>query len=357
MKQLLLFTLLGLIFSVTNAQPAIDSTDMPAPKDTVKRTQVSNLSAITYTATGSNFVWDFSVLEGNNETVDTFISVFSTPIAYIATYSNPFDQEHRATVASYQAAFQSPPGVTITDPYAFFKADNDFYGQVGFGASINGLTVPVKFDHADVMYRFPLQMGNTDTSISEYNLSIPGFGYYGERKIRINHVDGWGTLYLPADTFAVVRVRSDMQIYDTIHLDSLGFGFGFDRNETEYKWLAKGYKLPVFQVNKRQGGMGGNNASGLFIDHRPANWGTPDLSSPGNIKVSPVPAFDLIKVTNPFAPGKSRWIISDMTGRLIDQGESPNDHMTLSVRGLQQGLYLLRIISEGKTAARVIIKG
>ena len=71
----------------------------------------------------------------------------------------------------------------------------------------------------------------------------------------MNHVDGWGTLITPYGTFSVLRQKSEVYEYDSIYIDSLGFGVPVTRNYTEYKWLAKGMKIPVLQVNDNFGGL------------------------------------------------------------------------------------------------------
>jgi|WetSurMetagenome_2_1015567.scaffolds.fasta_scaffold118499_1 hypothetical protein len=343
MKTFLLTSLSILAWTIAiKAQPAIDNTDMPVPNDTIARTVVTNLSSIEYVTTDSNYIWDFSMLDGTDQSIDTFISVFSTPITYIATYSNPFDQEHKATVASSQPAFQSVPGVQIADMYNFYKDTITYYGQVGFGAEINSLPVPVKYDHGDILYHFPMIFGAADSSFSQYSLNIPSLGYYGERKKRINYTDGWGTLYLPADTFEVFRVRSELQIFDSLYIDSLGFGFGFNRTETEYKWLAKGNKMPVFQVNKRQGGMGGNNTDAWFVDNRQADYSISENSQDGNILIYPNPAQDKIYLQTDGVQIMI-WQLFDSWGRSIESGNYTADFYDIDVSGLSNGMYFLSV--------------
>jgi hypothetical protein len=101
----------------------------------------------------------------------------------------------------------------------------------------------------DYLYRFPLNYGDQDTSASNFVLTVPTLGTYGQSQMRYNEVDGWGTLYLPADTFEVLRVKSTLMIRDTLYIDQFSFGFAFPRPETvEYKWLAVGKDQPVLQI-------------------------------------------------------------------------------------------------------------
>jgi hypothetical protein len=346
---LLVLTIQGLCLAQTN----IDSTNMPVPGDTIKRNQVSNLSSINYVITDSNYIWDFSAINGTTSKTDTFLSVLSTPITYIATFSNPFDQPHKATVALLIPSLQSLPGMQITEMYGFYKNSYDFYGQVGFGAKLNGVPIPVKYDHADVLCRFPLQIGNTDTSSSNYSVSIPNLGYNAERKYRINYVDGMGTLYLPGDTFEVVRIKSVCQIFDSLYIDSLGFGFGFNRTETEYKWYSPECHLPVFQVTARQGGgMGGNSTEAWFLDHRDPSAGI-RTDAYTSLHLFPVPANEKLCVSGEEINNAS-YIIYDLSGKIAAKGSVQNQEIPVSM--LPKGCYVLQIFSSTPPLRQLFIK-
>src|SRR6185369_9997600 len=79
---------------------------------------------------------------------------------------------------------------------------------------------------------------------------IPNFGYYRKQQTRTNEVDGWGTLITPFGTFNTLRVKSTLNITDSIYLDTLGFGLTIPRQTiVEYKWLAPGKKIPVLEVD------------------------------------------------------------------------------------------------------------
>lgn len=336
------------------AQPSIDSTHMPAPGDVVIRTVVNNVGDIDFVPSDSNMIWDFSVLDGVSSIGDTFIGVLSTPFTYIATFNNPFDQEHKASVASRQPPMQSAPGITITNMYNFYKSAYGYYGIVGFGAEVNSIPIPVKYDHADTIYNYPLTFGNIDSSFSQYDINIPNLGYNAERKHRTNYVDGWGTLYLPGDTFDVIRIRSVLRIFDSIYIDSLGFGIGFNRNETEYKWIATESKLPVLQVTQRQGGgMGGNSTDAWFLDNRDHS-GFPSTANTPGIRIYPNPGKDVIYI---IASGNNvlSCQIRDMQGRLVLNGNC-DPVQGISVSSLIPGLYFITITHNESTTTELFIK-
>ena len=55
---------------------------------------------------------------------------------------------------------------------------------------------------------------------------------FSQDQVRNNVVDGWGTLYLPADTFQVLRVKSTLQRSDSIYIEQFSFGFRLPEPET-----------------------------------------------------------------------------------------------------------------------------
>jgi hypothetical protein len=158
-------------------------------------------------------------------------------------------------------------GVSISDVYNFYYKNSTEFRQTGIGATINGLGVPIAFNNKDVIYRFPMNYGDTDTSFSDYSISIPNLGYYGHDQERISEVDGWGTLITPYGTFNTLRIKSEITGNDTLFADTLGFGFSFPSQAiTEYKWLADQSGIPILQINTTQGFLGTTITSVVYRD-------------------------------------------------------------------------------------------
>ncbi len=149
-------------------------------------------------------------------------------------------------------------GVTVSDVVAFYYKSTTLYQQTGYGATINNIGVPIGFNSKDVLYRFPMNFGDTDTSPSDFNINIPNLGYYGHDQVRVSEVDGWGTLITPYGTFNTLRIKSSITGNDTLFLDTLGFGFNFPSPATiEYKWLGTTKNIPLLQITMTAGSFGG----------------------------------------------------------------------------------------------------
>ncbi|MEI6766163.1 MAG: T9SS type A sorting domain-containing protein [Bacteroidota bacterium] len=349
---LFLISLTGMAFS----QIVIDSLYMPQPGQIIPRKSTGDPGSINYAATDSAYIWDFRTLVPLQQTGDTFVSVSSTNIVYLAVFANPFNKPFQATVASPQS-MPAIPMVTINDPYYFYKSSNSEYSLLGMGAKINSIPMPVKYDNPDVWYHFPVTFGTTDSSHSKFNISIPNLGYYGQDKRRTNIVDGWGTLYLPTDTFDVIRIKSIVHTTDTLHSDSLGFGIKFNRTDIEYKWIAQEYSVPVLQVTESSGGMGPGSTSLVFIDHTVFPNAIAEISTENNINILPNPSDGhfTLNLSQPKS-GASQIDVYNMNGQNVFSGQCfGNNKSEIDISGQPAGIYLLRMMSEGKLISKKLV--
>jgi hypothetical protein len=254
-KQLLGLLLLTLVTSVAGAQQAIviTRTDMPNVNDTFRLSVSDNLlGIIDLNDTGADRDWNYATLPVYTQRTEGFVDpVFGTPLAYNITFSNFFDPEHFATIAAPNALGSQQFGfgpVQMEEVYDFFRETNTFFANVGMGATINNVPVTSKMQPRDIIYRFPMEFGSTDQSFSQFGFDVPGFGHYGQKMLRTNSVDGWGTLVTRFGTFDALRVYTELERTDTVSLQ----GFGFDQQrpkEFEIKWLGKEQGIPLLRVS------------------------------------------------------------------------------------------------------------
>ncbi len=351
MKKLYILITIALISSDwASAQINIDKNDMPLSGQIYPKYTFIDGSATNYATSGANFIWNFSNLISTTISGDTFVSVTSAPLVYNISFNSPFDTLHKATVASPQAANSPIATIQMTDVYNFFKVSNSRYTQVGFGAAINGVPMPLKYDFPDVWYNFPLILGDVDSSVSSYSLNIPNLGFFAETKHRHNTVDGWGTLILPHDTFNVMRIKSDLFISDTIFVDTFGIGYRLNRTETEYKWLTKQKGIPVLKVVSRTGtktveyfdttlyslGISENNISRLDVFPNPVQ---------NEIFISSTEPINFIEIINQ----NGQIVYSDKFFDLELQKR-------ISISSLSDGIYILKCYNMGKPSIKKLVK-
>ena len=224
------------------SQITIGNSDMPSAGDTIRTSTGLNVDLYDFEETGEDYLWDYSDLVSITQSVDTFVSVIETPILYwpffllSANLASPIIQD-------------SPlPEIPLTDVYNFYNNSSNNYKDVGFAANLFGLPLPFNYDSPDILYEFPMNYGNVDSSESGFNFGLENLGFIMVERKRVNTVDGWGTLITPYGTFEVLRLKSEVTEYDSIYIDSISVGIPLTREYTEYKWLGKDQKIPLLQV-------------------------------------------------------------------------------------------------------------
>ncbi|MCF6171151.1 MAG: T9SS type A sorting domain-containing protein [Bacteroidales bacterium] len=247
-KGLLLALLISTFSFAATAQITIDQSDMPSVNDTVRSSTGLNLDFIDYTATGEDFLWDFSQLIPISQRVDTFSSPLSLPFTYWL-----FALNSDYGVKGFEGL--PIPGFPLSDEYDFYKKKNDGYRATGTGISIFGFPFPIAYDEPDLLYGFPMAYQTSWASQSHFAQDLPAIGYLRMTRVHVDTVDGWGTLITPFGTFEVLRLKSEVSETDSIYLDSLEIGIPVTRNYTLYQWLGKGQKVPLLQIASNLGGV------------------------------------------------------------------------------------------------------
>jgi hypothetical protein len=372
MKKVILALYLVIVANFSNAQITIGSSAIPAANDTFRFSNAQITPAIDPVPTGANFTWDFSFLQPVSQDIDTFRTVSSTGGTYALYFADFALNSNRANQAKKgNLGVPNVPlggGVTVSDVVAFYYKSTTLYQQTGYGATINSIGVPIGFNSKDVLYRFPMNFGDTDTSPSDFNINIPNLGYYGHDQVRVSEVDGWGTLITPYGTFNTLRIKSSITGNDTLFLDTLGFGFNFPSPATiEYKWLGTTKNIPLLQITMTAGSFGGapQISSVTYRDSVRTLTSVSESGNPiGNMSVFPNPANDWITISlNSYVDGVSAIRLIAPDGRIVDnvwKGElySGNNMMSLNLANhqLASGLYLMELQCAGKvTRTRILV--
>lgn len=335
----------------------LTSADMPTAGQNYIYVQAPPTFQFDASATGNNYNWDYSTLQGNTQSTDSFMAVLQTPLVYNIVFNLPFDPQ-KATVANNLAPIPSlgsiplPFPISFSNENSFYRTESSLFEQVGFAlmANYNGTTVPlpVKYDEPDVIYNLPLQFGqNQPASQSRYEFQIPGLMTYIENKTRTNTVDGQGTLQIPNGIFDVLRVKSELDIVDSIYLDTLGFWFPAPaRQEVEYKWVSAAHGWPVLEIKGRQSGFPFNQfqvTEVKYLKLEPiANTVNEQLLP--LCKIYPVPAFDNVIIEG--ATIKEVWL-TGIDGKIINHQNTQDNaiYTTFSVDlgNIAPGLYFVTV--------------
>lgn len=327
---------------------------MPQAGDTIRLSSTYDFSGLNFSATGPNYIWDFSELQPTLQRVDTFVSVQETPLTYQLIFFLS------ANLAKKQFEFNQIPGFEVTDVYEFYKNQNSDFRSVGLGLTLNGIPLPNKYTDPDIIYQFPVNYQNADSSVANYGFGIPGIGYMGGWKKRVNQVDGWGSLSTPFGTFETIRLKSKVQQFDSIYIDSLGFGLPIYREFTEYKWLGEDQGLPLLKVTDD-----GILPAYLYIDSvRSIFTGGLNYSLlQSEVEIYPNPTAGFVNVSFPgnFQQGAS-IIILNTEGKVVytqdyqTNGTSAGEiTIDLLRQGLRPGTYFLVLQQGEKNAVKKFI--
>jgi len=321
----------------------VTTSDMPSTGDTIRISTALTTGGIDYTLTGTNYTWDFTGLTPVSQDVDTFITVSSAGLGYSLAFFT----------AANQALKQGNIDLVIVqlqNVFNFYKNASSAYSLAGYGATFSGLPIPVKYDVADRLYKFPLNYGNIDSTQSNFSMSLTATGYFAENKKRKNSVDGWGTLKTPYGIFQVLRVKSEILQKDTIHIDTLGVSLpSITQNIVEYKWIAKGKKIPVLEITKSSLIP---TATIRYIDSLRTNliFGLNEIES-ASLNIYPNPASGNIFIELPLTVQHNGIIqILDVTGRIVTQQniQSGEPVLILSIDNYPSGFYFVQIESQSK---------
>ncbi|MBI1288403.1 MAG: T9SS type A sorting domain-containing protein [Flavobacteriales bacterium] len=245
---LTLFAVVSFLFNGM-AQQAITIThnDMPNVNDTFRLSICDNLLGIVnLNDDGPDQTWNYSTLGSFNQRVDEFVDpVLGTPLIYNVTFSNFFDMNYFATLAAPDQFGQFGANLlNVTEVYDFYRETNSYFDNVGLGLTINGFPLTAKMNPRDKIYEFPLEYGDQDNSFAQFGVSVPSFGYYGQKIWRSNTVDAWGELTTRYGTFNTLRVTTILDVTDTISFQGLNFEQA-QPTSFEVKWFAKNIGIPV----------------------------------------------------------------------------------------------------------------
>lgn len=350
-----------LLPSLAFSQVTITGNDMPDPGDSIRVSYALTLGPVDHTLTDTNYVWDYSFLVPSAQERIEYI----TPVAF------PFSFLSDLAVTNYSPDSLPFIGQLPTNFTDYYKSSSTSFRQVGTTFDIPQMTsfsAPIIFSAADYVYRFPLNYGNMDTCDAAYAFNIPGIGFLGQDRHRTNEVDGWGTLITPLDTYQVIRVRSVLDITDTVSLDTTNqTGYSLVRpTEVQYKWLAPGMKIPVLEIDCQI----------LFNAEVVTNIQYQDTLRDSLFQVSmqnlhpdaprvsvyPNPANETVNVFyQQSGNGPVEFILTDLSGKTVlnavDKSANQTGIRPIDVSGLTAGIYLISVVSEtGTTVSKIVVR-
>ncbi len=336
--------------TTTFGQITITDADMPEVNDVFNISVASDFTNVDPSQTGANYTWDFSFLTYATQRQDEYVPPSDAPIAYEWFFNNPLAPAYMASYATIGDDIDIFGFLTMTNNFQFFQNDADEYEMVGFGANINGIPAPVRYNPKDVIYQFPMNYGNIDSSYAEYTLGVPGIGDYSQYIWRNNEVDGWGELTLPLGTFPTLRVKTELNLIDSLDLDTLGFPLGLTRPTTiEYKWLGVETGVPLLTITESFGVITNVEYQDFFV-------GVEEVLGDEAFAAYPNPANTYLSIAFQEAPNGTIQLL-DLEGRaIVTLPLRPNaKNYRINTSTLANGTYVLRFTSKEGVGMRKVV--
>ena len=365
MKNIFTLCLLLCVFSfTTRSQISIGTADLPHANDTFRVSIGQITPGIDVTLSGPGYAWDFSNLMPTSQRVDSFIDESATSTVFSIVFIDNAFNTNRANQATRSGDFSLGTMISLSGVFDFYYNSNASYKQVGLGANVNGIPLPIAYSPHDIIYKLPLQYPSTDSSNSGYAVDLVStIGiYYKVSKTRKNELDGWGSLTTPFGTFDVLRIHSTVVERDSLYLDTLGFGFNLPPVTThEYKWLGAGQGIPLLQINA---GVTGNISQIVYKDSVKSLVNVDQIIQEiQNIKVYPNPASQSSSISYQLMkPSIVNMQIISVDGKIFNcifsEEQSAGAHtfqIDLREKNLSAGNYLIRLLVNDQVFVRPLI--
>jgi len=338
------------------SQVIITSADFPVEDDIYFVS--STLDSVDFTLTGSFQFWDFSYLQVQTQSKDTFHSVDITPNTYQFIFDNTvLFPEYAADYAIRGQGIDLFGQLTIEDVYDFHQVDTSGIYMTGFGARLNGFPTPIRYDSIERLYKLPMSFQQVDSSGFEFGIAVPTLGYYGGRGVRTNTVDGWGSIETPYGSFSALRVKTEIQRTDSLYVDLVGFGFNLPRNSTEYKWFANGEGIPLLKITTNDF-FGQETVTAVeYKDSARSLTGIQPNLLINSMDVYPNPTSNQLTVELPLTVDATALFYNALGQQVMEvKLLSGNTRHQFSIEELPAGQYRLHVVGADKLYGQTIIK-
>ena len=393
MKKHLPITLaLVVLYMVSLAQGPYTVAEFGAVGDSLFYTSVNvDTSTLNFAQAGTNTNWNFSSLAPTTQ----FNFDFLNPLT--AGYRASFLTECTGaggTAGACNTQFNALTNVAFRDlnniniqgtvftnvtTHDLKTANSLEVNILGVTTKISGVNVPFtcKYNTPDVLYVFPINYGNRDSSVSSYTIDLTARGVnfiYHEHSKRVNYADAYGTLTSPYAFYSsTVRLRSYILHTDTLVYNNAVIPIA-PYTSFEYSWFNAAFKAPVFTASGVFQGQQEKFQKVTYLDtihclqphaaehHNPA----PGIINPstGNVTVN---------FTNGSTNANSyQWNFGNPASGILNNSTAVNPNHTYDSAGTYQieliacntacipkkcdtGIYTINVLDSGQIRAAFIV--
>ena len=323
LQYIVCFTGLLFVFHSYNAQITLNASDLPqAGGSYLIQTATADITG-DYVSTGANYVWDFSSLDSNSETLVEFGSLDEatglTSFYFNNAWTNPDYVCDVFGPGEFDLSFISDIGIelpiTISNMLSYYQNSGSSYNVAGISLNLEGLgDFPFTYSDIDEIHPLPLNFQDVISSTSAYEVDVPSVLNYSTSATREGSVDGWGTLLLPnGASHEVLRISTTITTHD-IFTQAGGVPLELDRVSTVYTWLGDGGH-PYLEVKTTFG----TTISVEYQGEAPNTDGISTLNS-STIVAFPNPANSGENIFLSGANPETKWEVCDLRGKMISTG-------------------------------------
>lgn len=330
----ILFTLLGmLVFSLTQAQITINSTDVPSAGDIVLQAHDNNPDpSVQPGDAGANVMWDLSGLTDDTEDSIYFMNPANTP------YGDEFPMANLV--------------MNATDTgYIYLDKNQDYMSWIGMAVDFDTVgTIEVDIVPGYKVADFPVNYGD-DLSSSYYWMFTMPTNQPGIDSMRIkmstDHaytVDGWGQVMLPMGTYDALRFHQTGTTVDSLWIKTGGmwmFTTRFTFDSESYYWWSNDpdarYVVATLDLDENGNVMGATYMKSGIIQSVGEHQ---QVERVARVYPNPVRNFVNLDFSRNFE-GKLR--LMDLTGKTISTREMNGMKAKIDLRQRPEGFYIYEI--------------
>lgn len=330
------------------AQITIQSSDLPSPGSNYPVGQAQPAPGIDFSATGTNYTWNFSTLRADTHFVAEWKSIGSVP-QYSFSCGNW--QVWQSILLKVADSIPNPL-FTLRDVYAFLSKTNNHLRIEGIGATVNGLPLTFCYSDPDEIYVLPLNYGDRDSTTFRLRMQFqaPNSGTVTivQRGYRIHEVDGYGQVQIPLGSYESLRLKRKVYQRDSVFFNGLSLP-PRDTTYYELEWLGQGKGIPLVRVS---GNWAGGTFAPILVIFQDSTGSSSFTPLEKDRSLRPNPTSGVLHL-----PGMGeRYAVYDLTGKVWQEGAWPVEGRLVLAPNLPNGVYFLRLRrAEGETYHRFIL--
>ncbi|MCZ4409608.1 T9SS type A sorting domain-containing protein [Cryomorphaceae bacterium 1068] len=325
------------------AQPIIDQSNFISVGDVFEYTQILDLTPDQIDVLpegGEDLTWDFSTLPPVGiELTDSYYPLDSTPELFGLFFGNPFLAGQNLSTFALELAvlvFELPLPLEVEEAYQFYRSDAEGYFITGNAAEVEGLPLISAYDTLDRVFSFPLSFGDMDTNSFYFFTDVPSIGAVGQSGLRSTNADAWGELILPGSSYNCLRVRTELDVTDTIYIAFTETGTQIERpQQINYTWISPEVGGIVAEAIVLQDAL----VSFRYLTNETALSSTEITDA--DFKIYPNPGSTTMEISVP-SGFEGHFRILDLTGREVKGGRLASSN-SVDIATLPEGIYLVSV--------------